>query len=160
MNADQQSHFEGFAILEIFGHQKYAGFVKTEYFGTACMFRCDIPPLPEREKVTQSGCYVDEAPNLRQWVPPGSTVKTVATEGYSKLFGVGAIYAMTPCDEKAALAAVEKLQPRSLMLVKLPEGKALAAVTVDTYETALDDENDDSDLCLDCSQPQEFCKCP
>jgi hypothetical protein len=133
---EQQSTYEGWAILEIFGHQKYAGFVKTEYFGTACMFRCDVPPLNEHEKVTKGGCYVDEDANGRRWVPPGSTVKAPATIGYSKLFGVGAIFSMTPCDEQAALRAVEELQPRSLMLVSLPAGKALAAAAepIDDYD--------------------------
>jgi hypothetical protein len=124
---DQQSNFEGWAILEIFGHQKYAGFVQTEYYGTACMFRCDVPPLKEREQVTKGGCYVETETDSRSWVPPGSTVKKPATIGYSKLFGVGAIYSMTPCDEQAALRATEELQPRSLMLVSLPPEKALAA---------------------------------
>src|SRR5258706_1182508 len=131
--SETQSAFEGWAILEIFGHQKYAGFVRTVYYGTACMFQCDVPPLKERERVTISGCYVDfkafpDPPiESREWAQPGSTVKQPATEGYSKLFGVGAIYALTPCDEKAALKAVEEIQPRPLMLVSLPEGKALTA---------------------------------
>jgi hypothetical protein len=124
---NENSTYEGWAILEIFGHQKYAGFVKTEYYGTACMFRCDVPPLKEREQVTKSGTYVETENDSSTWVPPGSTVKKAATIGYSKLFGVGAIYSMTPCDEAAALRAVEELQPRSLMLVSLPVGKALAA---------------------------------
>ena len=151
---DQQSNFEGWAILEIFGHQKYAGFVKTEYYGTACMFRCDIPPLPEREHVTRGGCYVDQEPNLRTWVPPGSTVKHVETVGYSKVFGVGAIYAMTPCDEKACLAAVAELQPRSLMLVKLPDGKALTTAAepqVDMF--------DEADTCANCGKTEVYCRC-
>lgn len=138
---DTQSTYDGWAILEIFGHQKYAGYVKTEYFGTAAMFRCDVPPLKERERVTRSGCYVETETDSRSWVPPGSTVKQPATQGYSKLFGVGAIYSMTPCDEAAALKAVEGLQPRSLMLVSLPEGKALAAAADDPG----DDEEDESD---------------
>ncbi len=159
MNAEQvQSNFEGFAILEIFGHQKYAGFVKTEYFGTACMFRCDIPPLPERERITRGGCRVQmESPDEHTWAPPGSTVKEPATEGYTKLFGVGAIYSMTPCDEKACLAAVAELQPRPLMLVKLPEGKAIASPVVeDTYP---DDQPDAEDTCSDCGKTEVYCRC-
>jgi hypothetical protein len=131
---EQQSEYSGWAILEIFGHQKYAGYVKAEYYGTACMFRCDVPPLPERERVTRSCCYVTSiepnfpgSPEVTRYAPAGSTVKEAATPGYSKLFGVGSIYSMTPCDEAAALRAVEELQPRALMLVSLPVGKALGA---------------------------------
>jgi hypothetical protein len=160
---EQQSTYEGWAILEIFGHQKYAGFVKTEYFGTACMFRCDVPPLPEREQVTKGGCYVETDVDSRSWVPPGSKVKKVATIGYTKLFGVGAIYSMTPCDEQAALRAVEEIQPRSLMLVSLPAGKALAAgADPESPDEAMsaEDDTDDSDMCLDCGKPIDNCRCP
>jgi hypothetical protein len=176
---DQQSSFEGFAILEIFGHQKYAGYVKTEYFGSECMLRLDIPPLQERERVTKGGCYVLEhrdgqGNELRSWVPPGSTVKEIATDGYSKMFGVKAIYSMTPCDEKACLAAVAELQPRPLMLVKLPEGKALTESTCPACgllqsecSCLLSDMDDDEDnstdedpLCPVCHETMETCQCP
>ncbi len=175
MSADQQSTFEGFAILEIFGHQKYAGYVKTEYYGGDAMFRCDVPPLMELEKVTRGGCYV-EVEGGRSWVPPGSTVKQPATEAYSKLFGIKAIYAMTPCDEKACLAAVAELQPRPLILVKLPEGKAIAAPeekcpacgeTVDNCGCLLGDDEDtdpltnEDQICPVCREPIEgACQCP
>jgi hypothetical protein len=179
MNTDTQSSFEGWAILEIFGHQKYAGYVKTEYYGTACMFRCDVPPLPERERVTQSGCYVTSiepnfpgGPEVTRYAPAGSTVKEPATIGYTKCFGVGAIYSMTPCDEAAALRAVEELQPRALMLVSLPKEKALAAGSpVDIPpETGFSccagnlAEGHEigcpgSDTCVDCGKPLELCSC-
>ncbi len=125
---DEQTNFEGWAILEIFGHQTFAGYVKTEYFGTACMFRLDVPPLPERQRVTKSGLYAQTETDSRAWCPPGSTVKQPATEGYSKSFGVGAIYSMTHCTQEAALKAVEEIQPRPLMLVSLPPEKSLTAV--------------------------------
>jgi hypothetical protein len=151
---DQQSSFEGWAILEIFGHQRYAGFVKTEVFGTASMFRLDVPALEERTRVTKRAGSVDG-----QWAPAGTTVKESATPGYSKLFGVGAIYCLTPCTQEAALAAVEEIQPRALMLVSLPEGKTLAAAAI---EKAVDEaiaNTDDSDMCLDCGKPLDYCRC-
>lgn len=155
----EQSQFEGWAILEIFGHQKYAGYVKTEYYGTACMFRCDVPPLEEREQVTRAGCYVNCEPNPDSgqvehsaWVPPGSSVKKAATLGYSKLFGVGAIYSMTPCDQEAALRAVEELQPRSLMLVSLPVGKTITAAATFGNPFGVD-------LCPGCQKQIDLCSC-
>jgi hypothetical protein len=172
MNAGEQSSFEGWAILEIFGHQKYAGYVKTEYYGTACMFRCDVPPLPERERVTRSGCYVKGGEFDREYAPAGSTVKESATPGYSKLFGVGAIYSMTPCDEAAALLMVAELQPRALMLVSLPPEKALGAGS----PVDIPPETDFSccagnlaegheigcqgaDTCVSCGKPIDLCTC-
>ena len=125
MSETPQSHFEGWAILEIFGHSKYAGYVKTEYFGPACMFRCDVPPLPEREQITRGGCYVTEAENLQRWAPPGSKVKETATPGYTKFFGVSSIFSLNPCDQDAAMRALAEIQPRSIMLISLPKGKTL-----------------------------------
>jgi len=76
-------------------------------------------------------------------------VKEGATLGYSKLFGVGAIYALTPCDEKAALKAVEEIQPRPLMLVSLPQEKALSAaeheMVMDHLKNSADEDADDDD---------------
>jgi hypothetical protein len=119
---EQQAAFEGWAILEIFGHQTFAGFVKTVYFGPAAMFQLEVPALEERTRVTTRAGSVDG-----KWTAAGATVKEAASPGYTKLFGVGALYSMTPCTQEAALKAVENLQPRSLMLVSLPIEKALAA---------------------------------
>ena len=166
--SEGQSEYSGWAILEIFGHQKYAGYVTTQTFGTAVLFRCDVPPLSEREKTTRSGCYLAD----RSYAPPGSTVKESETPGYSKLFGVGAIYSMTPCDEAAALRAVEELQPRALMLVSLPVGKALGAGALPPHLDELPccggnhEEghstgciNESGIICQGCHKPIEVCSC-
>lgn len=112
----QSNGFEGWAIVEIFGHQRYAGHVSTEAFGTAVMFRVDVPALEAREKVSLRPGYVGS-----QYVPAGSLIQEGAVQGYTKLFGVGAIYAITPCTQEAAIKAVEEMQPRLLMVLKLPE---------------------------------------
>ncbi len=139
---EDQARYEGWAILEIFGHQRFAGFVKTEYYGTACMFRLDVPPLEERTRVTKRAGTVGG-----QWVQAGATVQEGAVQGYSKLFGVGAIYAMTPCTQEAALAAVEEIQPRPLMLVSLPPEKALESAALPVS------------MCPACGAPQNDCNC-
>jgi hypothetical protein len=53
MDDVKQSAFEGWAVLEIFGHQTYAGFVTTQTFGQAVLFRVDVPPLAERERLSK-----------------------------------------------------------------------------------------------------------
>jgi hypothetical protein len=136
----EQSKFEGWAIVEIFGHQRYAGFVTTENFGHAAMFRVDVPPLPERERTTKGYEYADG-----KSVPPGSTVKELAIPGYSKLFGVGAIYALTPCDQPTAEKALAAMQSRKLQLVKLSEERALSGLDADpgAYVELEEDAEDD-----------------
>ncbi len=146
----EQSKFEGWAILEIFGHQRYAGFVSTQVFGTAVMFRVDVPALEERERVTKRPGYMGA-----QYVPAGATVKEGAVQGYTKLFGVGAIYAMTPCTQEAALKAVESMQERLLMLVTLPPEKAIEAPKT---EGAGDLVSDDA-ACTECGEPVDECEC-
>jgi len=142
---EEQSKFEGWAVVEIFGHQRYAGYVTTQAFGQAVMFRVDVPPLDERERVTKHYEYV-EGHN----VPPGSTVKEAAIPGYSKLFGVGSIYAITPCDEAAGMKALAAMQTRRLQLVTLAQERALEDGRIldeadpgQPYEG--DDEDDDRD---------------
>ncbi len=122
----EQAKFEGWAVVEIFGHQRFAGFVTTEAFGQAVLFRVEVPPLEERERVTKHFEYIDG-----KSLPPGSTVNEGAVQGYSKLFGTGAIYAITPCTEEAAIKAVEAMQSRPLTVVKLAPERALAGVISD-----------------------------
>ncbi|GEM_PF-2856323 len=50
--------FEGWAVVEMFGHAKEIGFVTTEAYGSAVLFRVDTPELPEREFILESPEYV------------------------------------------------------------------------------------------------------
>lgn len=125
----EQSNFEGWAIVEIFGHQRYAGRVSTQVFGNACMFRVDVPELPAREETAERASY----DNNGRRIPPGAIMQYGAVQGYTKLFGVGAIYALTPCTEAFAIKALEQMQPRPLLAVDIPEHlkhKELAAAAV------------------------------
>ena len=118
-------NFNGWAILEIFGHQRYAGYVSTQAFGTAVMIRLDVPELKERKRITKRPGWIDEGDRGEsRYAPAGTVVRESPVQGYTKLFGVAAVYSLTPCDEAAALAAVEELQSRKMMVVKLPEGGA------------------------------------
>lgn len=141
----QQAKFDGWAIVDVLGHQRYVGYVTTEAYGQAVLFRIDVPALEERERVTKSPGYTDG-----RYLPAGTTVKEGAVAGYSKLIGAGSIYAITPCTKEAALEAVENMQARPLMSVALPPERALPyAGDSDDYNNAEsddDDEDDDEDL--------------
>ena len=41
-----QAKFEGWARVEVMGHQSHTGFVTTEAYGQAVMFRIDTPEIP------------------------------------------------------------------------------------------------------------------
>lgn len=116
MDQAPQSKFEGWAIAELFGHQREVGFVTTEYFGPAALFRIDVPELLEREFVLKRPAMVDE-----RWTAAGAKVKRQAVPARSRLIGPGAIYALNPCSEEAAKAAIEELSPRPLILIEAPK---------------------------------------
>jgi hypothetical protein len=140
----QQATFEGWAVVDVMGHQRYIGFVTTEAYGQAVLFRIDVPALEERERVTKGPEYLDS-----RYVPAGTTVKEGAVPGVTKLIGSGSIYCITPCTKEAALKACEEARRRPLMSVTLPEGHALPPVDEfvgidDDAEPAEPDEDDDN----------------
>lgn len=145
MTEIQQAKFDGWAIVDVLGHQRYVGYVTTEAYGQAVLFRIDVPALEERERVTKRPGYAGD-----RYLPAGSTVKEGAVAGYTKLIGAGSIYAITPCTKEAALEAVEHAQPRALMSVALPPERAIDAAPVsddenDALNAAGDDRDDDDE---------------
>lgn len=121
------SSFEGWALVEMFGHAKEVGYVTTEAYGSAVLFRCDTPELPEREYVLESPEYaVDSAAGTR-WAPAGAKVKRPASPAKSRLIGPGAIYSITPCTEATARAALERVIRRELILLEMPDKVKLLA---------------------------------
>lgn len=157
-----QNEYAGWAVVEIFGHQKYAGFVTTQAFGQAVMFRIDVPELEERERWTERDEY------HAQWgyLKPGTKVKEKSIPGFSKLFGVASIFSITPCTEQVARDAVEKMQERPLIVLAMPDGKPpqkliearAAAGAPDLFGDAPNGE--DEDECPDCGRLQSYCRCP
>jgi hypothetical protein len=135
----QQNQFEGWAVVEMFGHQKIAGRVSTEVYGQACLFRVDVPEMPERQIVLEHYDYIDG-----QRVPPGSKVQRPAEQPYSKLIGPGAVYAINPCNEATVREYLERERRRPLVLLELATAKALPSGL--DAEIDPDDEDEDDDV--------------
>ena len=148
MAEEQQASYNGWARVEVMGHQTHIGYVRTEAYGQAVMFRVDTPELPEREYVLEEPEYASfsEAENLTrsQWVPAGSKVLRKARDGCSVLVGAGSIYRILPCTEAAALKAIDQTSRPELKLISLPEGKALPSPEQQptSYRDAEDDDPD------------------
>jgi len=107
----------------------------------------DVPPLAERERVTKHYGYDDAGTS----VPPGSTVKEAAVQGYTKYFGPGAIYAMTPCTQEAAEEAVAGMQPRKVSVVSLAPDAAVRGLPprdIDDDDDFDDNADDDAEVPL------------
>lgn len=139
----EQSAFEGWAIVEVLGRRTYAGYVKTEAYGQAVMFRVDVPALEARDRVTDSSEW-----SGNEYLPAGATVKEGAVAGFTTLIGSGSIYCLTPCTKEAALKALEKMQRRPLMSFQLPPERALAGsepIDVNADEDDPDDVDGDGE---------------
>lgn len=61
---------------------------------------------------------------------------TDAQEGFTKFYGAGAVYAITPCNEETMLAAVEGLQRKPIEVWKL---------NLPQLTTRADDREDEDD---------------
>lgn len=116
----QQAKFDGWAIVDVLGHQRYVGYVTTEAYGQAVLFRVDVPALESRERETKRPGYYGG-----RYLPAGAKVVEGAVPGYTKLIGSGSIYTLTPCTQEAAIKAVDEMQERPLLRVDLPPDAAV-----------------------------------
>lgn len=143
-----QSSFEGWAIVEMMGHRKEIGFVTTQAFGQAVMFRVDTPEFPGGEFILDRPEYVQTNGSTSRMLPAGTKVKRESIPARSCLIAPGSLYAINPCSEAAARVAIERGTHRPLALVELPPGMALpgASAAVEDDEYGDDDDYEDADF--------------
>ncbi len=110
---DNQASFSGWAKVEVMGHQSHVGFVTTEAYGQAVLFRIDQPEILEAEETLTQADWVGE-----QLCPAGTVVKRPRIEAATVLVGSGSIYRIVPCSEDVAMRAIRNNQRRPLMLVR------------------------------------------
>lgn len=140
-----QARFEGYAIIEMMGHRQEIGFVTTQAFGPAVLFRVDTPELAAREYVLDRPGYATYN-NVKQWCPAGTKVQRSATPPKSCLVSPNSLYAINPCSEEVALKAIERSINPPLIVLEMPPGQpALPAADYgdDGYSGDGDDEQDD-----------------
>lgn len=124
---EEQSRFEGWAIVEMMGHRREIGYVTTENYGAAALFRVDTPGLEDREYVLERPEWIRTEKGVDREAPIGSTVRRPGVPARSVLIGPGSVYALNPCTEEAAKKAIERTIVRPLVLLNVPEGKQLLA---------------------------------
>ena len=137
---EQTSKFEGWAVVEMFGHSREVGYVTTDYFGSGALFRVEVPALPEREVVLIRPEWVGD-----EMAGAGSKIRRGAVEGRTRFIGPGAVYAMNPCSQDAAFSALEAMSHREVKVVELVTAKKLATTLPgeDEYEPDYGDDDDD-----------------
>jgi len=70
---EPKQELSSWALVELFGHQRIVGYLSQQTFGTGVLFRVDVPDLLKDGKL--------------------------ARKGFTRYFGLSAIYSITPCDE-------------------------------------------------------------
>jgi hypothetical protein len=135
-NEAKQAVFEGWAKVEMMGHRVEIGYVTTQAFGPAVLFRVDTPELPEREFTLTRPEYGNGG-----WIPAGTKVKRAAIPARSCLVAPGSLYAMNPCSEEVARTAIERNIERPLIVLELPAGVVAEITSGDPDDD--DEEFDD-----------------
>jgi hypothetical protein len=117
----QPPTFETYAIVELFGHSRIAGRVTEQVIAGQGFVRVDVPELPQ----------------------VGSLKPRTS---FTRLFGPGAIYSITPVDEVTACAAAQamRVEPVNVYLA-LPRRTSEDDIESDYTETDFDDETDESE---------------
>ena len=88
MSESNQTLFapDTFAVVEVMGHNTFAGKVSEHVVGGTAFIRVDVPAISEKLEKSYGGQYCYPA------VP-----------AFTKLIGASSIYAITPCTEEVAL---------------------------------------------------------
>ena len=71
---DDGDQLKSWALVELCGHQRIVGFLSQQTFGTGVLFRVDVPDLVKDGKVVRVG--------------------------FTRYFGLSAIYSITPVSEE------------------------------------------------------------
>lgn len=136
--SDEQSKFEGWAVIELSGHSREVGYVTTEHFGTGALFRIEVPALQEREVILERPQWVEG-----ELAGVGSKIARSGVEGRTRFIGPGAVYAMNPCTQDAAMKALEAMSTREVKMIELVKPKSL--VTITGYEDIPSDDEIDEE---------------
>ncbi len=115
---------ETWAIIEVMGHSKYAGFVRQVPMGGAAMIRIDVPEIPEREE-EYLDYLCDRPAGEDAYKTVKKTRKVPGTPAFTKFLGVSSIFAITPCSKEAAIAAVKAFRSAPVTVIDLPQRRAL-----------------------------------
>lgn len=120
MEQQSQQKFEQWCIVELFGHTKLAGLVSEQSIGGAMFVRVDVP---EVQREASTGKIVNGRYEEQKYV------ETIAA--FTRFYGAGAIYSITPTAEAIARAVAQQIAMRPVMAFELPQLRALNAPAED-----------------------------
>lgn len=97
--------FEQWCVVEIMGHKKFAGFVTEQSLGGSSFVRIDVPEI--------------------------TLANGTKLPAFTKLFGAGSIYCLSPCTEETARAFAAQLRSEAFALYEAPRLPAPRSSDVD-----------------------------
>lgn len=101
------------AIVELFGHTRIAGKITEATIGSCSFVRVDVPELDAEHPA------------------------------FTKLYGNGAIYSLSPVEEEIAMLAVKQYRSRPVDLYRMPAARQLPEPGADIDEEEEDEEQGD-----------------
>ncbi len=85
---ESTERYETWAVVELLGHKKLAGFVSEQTIAGAALIRVDVPETVHEHNV----------------------IPTEVRPAYTKLIGVGSIYCITPTTEEVARRCAREIE--------------------------------------------------
>lgn len=100
--------FREWAVIEIMGHKRFAGFVTEQSVGGASFIRVDVPEIE---------------------LKTGDVLPA-----FTKFFGAASVYCISPTTEAAALAFAETIRAESFHRYELPKMGLTARAEADLHD--------------------------
>ena len=132
---DQQ---QAWAVVEVMGHNTFAGKVSEHVIGGSAFIRVDVPELPERQRKHTRNIW-NEAKGEYDSKEIIDTIPPVAA--FTKLIGASSIYAITPCSEEVAKRVAEQKRVVPVNVLDLPSSSSARLL-----EAGDEDEEDDDNV--------------
>jgi hypothetical protein len=124
MEMEDVKSLDIWGVVEVMGHKKFAGRVTEQAIGSASLVRIDVPAL----------CVAGKN-------------GPVQLSAFTKLFGVGSIYCITPCTEETARCFAAQMRSEAFSQYEAPRLAALPELaTCHAASAVVDDDYDEDDL--------------
>ena len=100
---ESKESFRQWCVVELFGHQKIAGLVSEFQIAGGSLVRVDVPAL---EAVPPTTMQQDGDGYITRY----AQAEKPAMPAFTKMYGLGAIYGISPCSEETARAMAAQIR--------------------------------------------------
>jgi hypothetical protein len=123
MTEKEQGSLDGHYIIELFGHQKIAGYVKTVSLGGDCLLRVGVPEIKyQRGRIA---CK----PPVEETIP-----------AFTKFYNPKAVYSMSPVSAELCEKAMQSFRAEPINTFEFRQAALPAPDDTDTMDAGVDDD--------------------